>query len=298
MLAASGARKYVDVKDLANVRLSIRGRAKHFGRIGAMRTFIEQQWAAAQADDPALRSARGRVVGKGVLGAEITQRLSPTLAQRVALTASVIFLAFLLVFRSPSATLMTMIPSLFAILCVFLVMRLAGISLNIATILIGSTILGATENDQIHFFYHFEEGRSTGTTTGALRHALLVAGRPILFATLINASGFLALALSDLPPMREFGIVSASAFVLALLADFTALPGALWILSRYERETCAVGLALQGLAGISYTGVRARGGDSAIPKLALGVGIYEEVQSCNYLRISRRAAGARRHLCG
>jgi predicted RND superfamily exporter protein len=236
MLTEPGARSYVDVADLANVRLSIRGRAKLFGPIGAMRVFVARQWAAAQADEPALRTVRGSVVGQGVLGTEITQRLVPTLAESFALTASVIFLAFLLVFRSPSATLMTMIPSLFAILSVFLVMRLTGIPLNIATILIGSTILGATENDQIHFFYHFREGRSTGTTAGALRHALLIAGRPILFATFINASGFLALALSDLPPMREFGIVSASAFVLALLADFTALPGALWILSRQTRQ--------------------------------------------------------------
>jgi predicted RND superfamily exporter protein len=149
----------------------------------------------------------------------------------------VIFTAFLLVFRSPSARLMTMIPSVFAILSVFIVMRIAGIPLNIATILIGSTVLGATENDQIHFFYHYHEGlEMNGSTATALRHAMLIAGRPILFATLINASGFLALALSDLPPMRQFGIVSSSAFVLALLADFTALPGALWILSRNKRN--------------------------------------------------------------
>jgi predicted RND superfamily exporter protein len=235
MLTEPGARAYVDVAGLANARLSIRGRAKLFGRVGAMRGFVEREWAAAQAADPALRAVRGSVVGKGVLGAEITQRLLPTLTESFALTASVIFMAFLLVFRSPSARLMTMIPSLFAILSVFLVMRLTAIPLNIATILIGSTVLGATENDQIHFFYHFQEGRSAGSTAGALRHALLVAGRPILFATLINASGFLALVMSDLPPMREFGIVASSAFVLALLADFTALPGALWILSRYER---------------------------------------------------------------
>lgn len=234
LLTEPGARAYVDMQDLANVRLSIRGRAKLFGRVGAMRTYVEQQWAAAQAREPALRAIHGQVVGKGVLGAQITQRLLPTLTQSFALTASVIFLAFLLVFRSPSARLMTMIPSLFAILSVFLVMRLTDIPLNIATILIGSTILGATENDQIHFFYHFQEGRSNGTTAGALQHAMLVAGRPILFATLINVSGFLALVLSDLPPMREFGIVASSAFVLALLADFTALPGALWILSKYD----------------------------------------------------------------
>jgi hypothetical protein len=236
MLTEPGAREFVDVTDLANARLSIRGRAKLFGRVGAMRAFVERQWAAAQSADLALRTVRGSVVGKGVLGAEITQRLLPTLTESFVLTASVIFLAFLLVFRSPSARLMTMIPSLFAILSVFLVMRLTAIPLNIATILIGSTVLGATENDQIHFFYHFQEGRSAGTTAGALRHALLIAGRPILFATLINASGFLALVMSDLPPMREFGIVASSAFVLALLADFTALPGALWILDRYERK--------------------------------------------------------------
>jgi predicted RND superfamily exporter protein len=96
--------------------------------------------------------------------------------------------------------------------------------------------LGSTENDQIHFFYHLQEGRMADSTAGALRHALLVAGRPIAFATLINAGGFVALTISDLPPLRQFGIVSASAFVLALLADFTALLGALWLLSSARQK--------------------------------------------------------------
>ena len=45
---------------------------------------------------------------------------------------------FLLVFRSGAARLMAMIPSLFAILVMFLVMRLFGIPLNVATILIAT----------------------------------------------------------------------------------------------------------------------------------------------------------------
>ena len=123
-----------------------------------MRAFIEAAWRSEQARQPALRNVRARVVGQGVLADQITLRLVPSLIQSFALTASVIFLAFLLVFRSPAARLMAMIPSLFAILGAFLLMRLTGIILNIATILIGSTVLGATENDQIHFFYHFQEG--------------------------------------------------------------------------------------------------------------------------------------------
>jgi len=239
LLTEPGARSYVDVANLSSVRLSIRGRAEVFGPSGAMRKFIVQTWNEAQASDPNFKSVRGQMAGNGVLSAIITERLLPTLTQSFAITASVIFLAFLVVFRSPSARLMTMIPSFFAILSVFIVMRVAGIPLNIATILIGSTVLGATENDQVHFFYHLQEGRTSGNTGGALKHAMLTAGRPILFATLINTSGFLALTLSDLPPMRQFGVVSSSAFVLALIADFTALPGALWILSRETRRKAA-----------------------------------------------------------
>jgi predicted RND superfamily exporter protein len=232
LLTEPGARGYVDLTDLASVRLSVRGHAELFASPAAMRAFVEQTFAALRAQDPALRTVTARAVGKAVLAATVSEHLVPTLIESFALTAGVIFVAFLFVFRSPAGRLMAMIPSLFAILAVFLVMRVSGIPLNIATILLGSTVLGATENDQIHFFYHFQQGRSLGSTSEALRHALIVAGRPILFATLINASGFLALALSDLPPMRQFGIVTATAFVLALAADFTALPGALWILSR------------------------------------------------------------------
>jgi predicted RND superfamily exporter protein len=173
-----------------------------------------------------------RVVGQGLLQAKIGEYLVPTLTESFALTAAIIFLSFLVVFRSGAARLMAMIPSLFAILVMFLVMRLTGIPLNVATILIASTVLGASENDQIHFFYHFQEKRSSGTTEEALRHALLIAGRAIVFATFINAGGFLALALSGLPPMRQFGIISASAFVLSMLASFTALPAALWVFFR------------------------------------------------------------------
>jgi predicted RND superfamily exporter protein len=236
LLTEPGARNYVDVTNLSSVRLSIRARGETFGPSGAMRKFILQAWNEAQVGDPNFRAVRGQMAGNGVLSGIITERLLPTLTQSFAITASVIFMAFLVVFRSPSARLMTMIPSFFAILSVFIVMRVAHIPLNIATILIGSTVLGATENDQVHFFYHLQEGHSSGTTTGALKHAMLTAGRPILFATLINTSGFLALTLSDLPPMRQFGVVSASAFVLALIADFTALPGALWILARRTQE--------------------------------------------------------------
>jgi len=220
----------IDLATLDNLRVRVVTRGSAGGYRG-LRDLVERRWEEARRDEPALAACRLEVVGEGILQAKIAHYLVPTLAESFALTAGVIFVAFLVVFRSPAARLMAMIPSVFAILVMFLVMRVAGISLNVATILIASTVLGASENDQIHFFYHFQEARRAGTEA-AMRHAFLVSGRAIVFATLINAGGFLALALSPLPPMRQFGIVSACAFLLSMIADVTALPAALWLVSR------------------------------------------------------------------
>jgi predicted RND superfamily exporter protein len=228
-------RGYLDIATLSNVRLRVITRGGFGGYVG-LKGFLESGWAEAQKRDPALAGCSLEVVGPGILQAKIAHYLVPTLTESFALTAAIIFAAFLLVFRSGPARVMAMIPSLFAILVMFLVMRVTGIALNVATILIASTVLGASENDQIHFFYHFQEGRRSGTTEQALRHALVVSGRAIVFATFINAGGFLALALSPLPPMRQFGVVSACAFLLSMIADFSALPAALWIVFREKPD--------------------------------------------------------------
>ncbi len=225
-------RAYVDVGSLAEARLTIVYHGRQFDNIEALRSFVQAGWAGAAARVPALSLCRMSVVGDGLLQAKIARYLVPTLTESFGLTVLIIFLAFLFVFRSGAARLLAMIPSVFAILAMFLVMRLTGIPLNVATILIASTVLGASENDQIHFFYHFQERRGAASAEQALRHSLFVAGRAILFATLINAGGFLALALSGLPPMRQFGVLAASAFVLSMLASLTALPASLWIVFR------------------------------------------------------------------
>jgi predicted RND superfamily exporter protein len=236
LLQEPALRDFIDVGTLGNARLSVIFEGRDFKDTDDIKKLFAACWERAVARDPALRDGRMRVVGEGLLQAKISEHLVPTLTQSFALTAVIIFVAFLLVFRSGAARIMAMIPSVFAILVMFLVMRLWGIPLNVATILIASTVLGASENDQIHFFYHYQEKRAGDSTEQAMRHALLIAGRAILFATLINAGGFLALALSDLPPMREFGLIAASAFVLSMLASLTVMPAALWVFFRQEPD--------------------------------------------------------------
>jgi len=232
LLSEPDLRAFIDVTSLANAQITVTfDRGDEPGYL-ALSSAIEAAWNHATAGNPAFRGVEMRLVGEGRLNAKVGGSLVPTLTESFALTAALIFLAFLFVFRSPAARLMAMIPSLFAILATFLGMRLFGGSLNVATILIATTVLGTTENDQIHFFHHLNEGEGPRGLDGALRHALRVSGRAIVFATLINAVGFLGLASSRFPPLRQFGIVTAAAFLLAMAADFTALPAALWIVRR------------------------------------------------------------------
>jgi predicted RND superfamily exporter protein len=236
MLSEPSVSQWVDLDTLSSTYINVTSAAGSEAGVKVITASIDEAWNRAAAAEPALADCSFRLAGSGVLQATIASHLVPTLVESFAITFSIIFVTFVLVFRSGPARLNAMVPSLFAILVTFLVMRLTGIPLNIATILIATTVLGVTENDQIHFFYHFLERRNGGSTEVALAHAIRVAGHAILFATIINAGGFLALALSDFPPMRQFGIVTSMAFALAMLADFTALPAALWIFFRERPE--------------------------------------------------------------
>jgi predicted RND superfamily exporter protein len=224
--------RFVQPHELAQAQVTIISHVVDDPGFRRLNASVRRIWDETVAQQPALKVFTLETVGLAPLNAKMAQNLVPTLVHSFVLTAAIIFCAFLVVFRSGTARLMAIIPSLFAILVMFLVMRVTGMMLNIATILIASTVLGTSENDQIHFFYHFLEGRQDGTVEQALQHTVRVAGRAIVFATLINAGGFLAFTLAELPPMRQFGVLAALAFVLSMAADFTALPGALWILFR------------------------------------------------------------------
>ncbi len=235
LLTEGDLRSFIDVKGLSDFQLTLLFRHGDAAGYADMARRVEDAWNAARAESPALRGARLRVVGEALLQVKVGASLVPTLAESFLLTVALIFTVFLFLFRSGLERLLALIPSLFALLATFLGMRLFGGALNVATIIIATTVLGTTENDQIHFFHHMHE-RPQASLEERLRHALRVSGRAIVFATFINAAGFFGLAISRFPPLRQFGLMTSAAFLLALLADFTALPAALWIASGERPE--------------------------------------------------------------
>jgi uncharacterized protein len=229
-------RRFVGDSSLSQTYLAVVTPGSDTASLGRVEAEIRRHWQEISRQSPALSALDLRIVGQSRLQAKVEDNLVPTLVNSFAITVGIILAAFVLVFRSGLARVMALIPSLFSIMVMFGVMRLGGVALNVATILIASTILGASENDQIHFFYHFLEKRRSDSVHASLRHALLIAGRPIFFASIINAGGFLAFASADLPPIREFGILASTALAVAALANFTVLPAALWILLGAKPE--------------------------------------------------------------
>jgi predicted RND superfamily exporter protein len=231
LLSRSDLRGYIDVDRLTDLQLTVlfrRGDARGYAQLARQ---VRAAWDRVRGGAPVLAGAELHVVGESMLQVKVGANLVPTLTESFALTIALIFVVFLVVFRSGVERLLAMIPSLLALLGSFLALRALGGSLNVATIIIATTVLGTTENDQLHFFHHMHERAGTGTEH-QLRHALRVSGRAVVFATIINAAGFLGLSLSRFPPLRQFGLLTAAAFVLALIGDFTVLPAALWIARR------------------------------------------------------------------
>jgi len=231
LLTEPDLRSFIDVDGLADMQVVIMFRQGDAAGYAALARHIGDAWESVAATSPALAGATMRVVGESLLQAKVGANLVPTLAESFLLTCALIFAVFLVIFRSGIERLLAIIPSLFALLVAFLALRGFGGTLNVATIIIATTVLGTTENDQLHFFHHMHE-RDGAPLEQRLGHALRVAGRAVVFATLINVCGFLGLSLSRFPPLRQFGLMTAASFVLALAGDLILLPAALWIASR------------------------------------------------------------------
>src|SRR5262249_49849917 len=150
-------RTFIDVDHLADVQLTVLFKNGDVAGYHTMAARIQAAWEQVAAASPALAGAQMRVVGESMLQAKVGASLVPTRAESFVLTVVLILIVFLVVFRSGVERLLAMIPSLFALLVTFLGMRLFGGSINVATIIIATTVLGTTENDQIHFFHHMHE---------------------------------------------------------------------------------------------------------------------------------------------
>ncbi|MBW6461123.1 MAG: MMPL family transporter, partial [Bacteroidales bacterium] len=118
-------------------------------------------------------------------------------------TLLVLFLVSLIL-RSLRRGWHAIIPILATLLVLFGFMGLAGISLDIATVLVGSVSIGIGVDYAIHMITHFNhENRAGRGIHDSIAHALRISGRAIMINMVSVSLGFLVLLFSNLVPLQH-----------------------------------------------------------------------------------------------
>ena len=142
-----------------------------------------------------------------------------------------------LILRSFISGVYASIPIIAAILILFGVMGLTGISLNIATVLVASVALGIGIDYSIHIISHFNHSlKESNDLEKSVEDALTISGKAIIINVISVSAGFLVLVFSEMVPLQYFGILIAISMVSSSFGALTLLPSILILVNRKKKS--------------------------------------------------------------
>ena len=131
----------------------------------------------------------------------------------------------LVLFRSVSLAIIGLVPNLLAATTVLGMMGLLDIPLDMMTITVAAITIGIAVDNAIHYIYRFrEEFPNTGDYVETLHVCHANIGRAVFYTSCTIIFGFSILVLSNFLPTIYFGLLTALAMLIALLAALTLLP--------------------------------------------------------------------------
>lgn len=152
-------------------------------------------------------------------------------------TLILIFISVMIVFKSIYFAAHSLVPLVFGILMNFIIMSVAGIPLDIATILISSIVMGIGIDDSIHFLLTYKNALKSGLNSKeAIVRTFSLASRPIFFTTVSMVAGFLVFLLSTFRPIYYFGLLIAISMVNCTFASLFILPSFLLLTDRLRKR--------------------------------------------------------------
>lgn len=186
-----------------------------------------------------LRNDQVRLSGLLVLYNNMLQSLFGSQIRTLGLTVLLLSAMFCVLFRSWRIAMIAMAPNVLPVAVVLGVMGCMSIPLDMMTITIAAISVGIAVDDTIHYVYRFrEEFAKDGRYVPTMHRCHESIGRAMYFTSMIITAGLLLLALSNFVPTVSFGLLTALAMVIALLADLTLLPAMMIIFKPFggERE--------------------------------------------------------------
>ncbi|CAA6823059.1 MAG: Membrane protein, putative [uncultured Sulfurovum sp.] len=144
-----------------------------------------------------------------------------------------ISLMMMLILGSVRIGLMSMIPNLVPIIMGLLVMYLGDMPLDMFTLLIGSIAIGLAVDDTIHFMHNFKRYYlQTGDAHEAMEKTFFTTGKAMVITTLVLSLGFFAYMAAYMISVQNFGIITGSVIIFALLSDLLLAPALMVVAAK------------------------------------------------------------------
>ena len=208
----------------ARIRESVIGFSKG-ELIAAIETFAR--------DGLGLKPDEIRVTGMVVLFNDMLQQLAESQARTLGYVVAATFIMFSLLLRSWKLALIALTPNVLAAMLIVSLMGYVGIVMDMMTITIAAICIGIGVDNAIHYLHRFNNELDAGVSIEtAIMRAHQTIGRAVSYTTITIMGGFSILAFSNFIPTVYFGVLTAIAMGLALVANMTLLPSLLMIFHR------------------------------------------------------------------
>jgi predicted RND superfamily exporter protein len=144
-----------------------------------------------------------------------------------------------LIHRNPLLGLIAMIPVTVSIIWVLGSMYFIGYTLNILTIMVTCITIGVGIDYACYIIERFRfVADQTGDVTKAVTETISRTGSAVMIAAVSSMFGFGVLAFAPIPPMQQFGIITALTLIYAFTTSIFVLPLVLarWANWRKKRK--------------------------------------------------------------
>ncbi len=171
--------------------------------------------------------------GIGVLLSSIMEKSIHSSAISYVLAFGLIAIMMIILIGNIKIGLISMIPNILPMLTITAMMVGFGIPFDMFSMLVGAIALGLAVDDTVHFMHNFNRYRLEGKNVDeATRLTLIGTGRAIIVTSVVLSLGFLVLLSASMTNMLNFGILTASAIFIALIADFLLMPAIMKLLEK------------------------------------------------------------------
>lgn len=231
MINPKGLERYVRADERVlriALRLGMTGSRAH----KAMLVRLEAEMATRFAD---LHSAH--VTGGAYLLARMADYVLETQLRSFSLALLIISIVLVILARTRRLALAAVLANIVPIAVALGTMGWLGIFLEVSNVLVATVAMGIVVDDTIHFVYRFRKLRDEGESEAdAIVLTLSGAGRALVFTTLVLVANFALYGLSSLQNIRDFGLLAAVVFTVALVCDVALIPALLLLRRNSQRN--------------------------------------------------------------